>query len=66
MKPLSVKSSTYIDFNTEKHDEDYKFEVGEHIKLLKYKNNFAKGYTSIGLRKFLRLKELKLLFHGHM
>ena len=33
MKPLSVKSSTYIDFNTEKHDKDHEFEVGEHIKM---------------------------------
>ena len=37
MKHPNVKSSTYIDFNTEKHDKDRKFEAGEHIKISKYK-----------------------------
>ena len=39
--------------------------------MLEYQNRnmFAKGYTLldiIGLKKFLWLKNLKILFHGHM
>ena len=59
MKPPSVKSSTYIDFNTEKHDKDRKFEVGEHIKISKYKNNFVKGYTSNWSEEVFKIKRVK-------
>ena len=39
-----VKSSTYIDFDQENTKEDHKFEVGDHVRISKYKNIFAKGY----------------------
>ena len=45
MKPVAVNSSTYIDFNVEKNDKYPKFEVGDHVKISKNKNIFAKGYT---------------------
>ena len=45
MKPVDVKSNTYIDFNKENNEEDLKFEVGNHVRISKYKNIFAKGYT---------------------
>ena len=38
MKPVDVNSSTYIDFNVENNDEDPKFEVGDHVRVSKYKN----------------------------
>ena len=44
IKPVDVKSSTYIDFGKENNNEDPKFKVGGHVKILKYKNIFAKGY----------------------
>ena len=45
VKPVAVNSSTYIDFNEEKNDKNSKIQVGDHVKISKYKNIFAKGYT---------------------
>ena len=45
MKPADVKDSTYIDNEKEVNDKDPKFKVGDHIRISKYKNIFAKGYT---------------------
>ena len=45
MKPIDVKDNTYIDFNKEVNDNDPKFKVGDHVRISKYKNIFAKGYT---------------------
>ena len=45
MKPTDVKDNTYIDFQKEVNDKDPKFKVGDHVRISKYKNIFAKGYT---------------------
>ena len=45
MKPVDVKGNTYIDFKKEVNDKDPKFKVGDHVKVFKYRNIFAKGYT---------------------
>ena len=45
MKPVDVKDNTYIDFKKEVNDRDPKFKVGDHVRISKYKNIFAKGYT---------------------
>ena len=45
MKPVDVKDNTYIDFKKEVNDKDPKFKVSDHIRISKYKNIFAKGYT---------------------
>ena len=37
MKPTDVKSNTY-------HKKDLKFKVSNHVRILKYKNIFTKGY----------------------
>ena len=46
MKPIDVKDNTYIDFGNENSDKDPKFQVGDHVRISKYKNIFAKGYTA--------------------
>ena len=46
MKPVDVKDNTYIDFNRELNDKDAKFKVGDLERISKYKNIFAKGYTT--------------------
>ena len=46
MKPADVKDNTYIDFGKEVNDEDPKFNIGDHVRISKYKNIFGKGYTS--------------------
>ena len=45
LKPVDVKDDTYIDFKKEINDKDPKFKVGDHVRISKYKNIFAKGYT---------------------
>ena len=45
MKPIDVKDNTYLDSKKEVNDKDPKFKVGYHIRISKYKNIFAKGYT---------------------
>ena len=45
MKRADVKDNTYTDFNKEVNDKDPKFKVGDHVRISKYKNIFAKGYT---------------------
>ena len=45
MKPITVKDNTYIDSLNEVNDQDLKFKVGDHVRISKYKNIFAKGYT---------------------
>ena len=46
MKPIDVMSSWYIDFEVENNDKDAKFKVGDHVRISKHKNIFAKGYTT--------------------
>ena len=43
MKPIDVKDNTYIDSKKEVNDEDPKFKVGDHVRISKHKNIFAKG-----------------------
>ena len=45
MKSIDVKNNTYIYFGKEVNDSYPKFKVGDHIRISKYKNIFAKGYT---------------------
>ena len=45
MKPVDVKDNTYIDFEKKAKDKDPIFKVGDHVRISKYKNIFAKRYT---------------------
>ena len=45
MKPIDVKDNTYINTNKETNDKHPKFKVGDRVRISKYKNIFAKGYT---------------------
>ena len=46
MKPVDVKDNTYIDSTVfHSNDKDPKFKAGDHIKISKYKNIFAKENT---------------------
>ena len=46
MKPVDVKDNAYIDSSKEVNEKDPKFIVGDHVRISKYKNIFAEGYTS--------------------
>ena len=42
MKPIDVKDNAYVDFSKEVNDKDSKFKLGDHVRISKYKNIFAK------------------------
>ena len=45
MKPLDVISDSYTKYNVDSNGKDRKFKVGDHVRISKLKNIFAKGYT---------------------
>ena len=45
MKPKDVESKGFPEYIEETNKEDPKFKVGNHVRISKYKNIFAKGYT---------------------
>ena len=45
MKPIDVTSNSYAEYNEDSNEKDPKFKVGDHAKISKYKNIFAKEYT---------------------
>ena len=44
MKPVDVKDNKYIYFKKEVNDKNPKFKIGDHVRISKNKNIFAKGY----------------------
>ena len=59
MKPIDVKDNTYINIDKEVNDKDPKFQVGDHVRISKYKKNFAKGYTPNWPGEIFVIKEIK-------
>ena len=59
MKPTEVKDNTYIDSIKEVNDKDSKFKVGDHVRISKYKNIFAKGYSPNWSGEVFVIKEVK-------
>ena len=74
MKPVDVNDNTYIDSmelhsteldsrdlhpGKEVNDKDPKFKVGDHVRISKYKNIFAKGFTSDQSEEVFVIKKFK-------
>ena len=55
----------YIDIKKEVNDKNPKFEMGDHVRISKYKSIFAKEYTTNWSEGILLVK-LKILYHGHI
>ena len=45
MKAVDVMDDSYAEYNEDFNKKDPKFKVGDHVRISKYKNVFAKGYT---------------------
>ena len=45
MKPIDVTDDSYAEYNEDFNKKDPKFKVGDNVRISKYKNIFAKGYT---------------------
>ena len=56
-----------INYGKEVNDKDPKFLVGDHERISKYKNIFAKGYAPNWSEEiFVIKKKLRIEFHGLM
>ena len=49
----------HIDFKKEVNDKDTKFKVGDHVRISKCKNIFAKGYTPNWSEEVFVIKNVK-------
>ena len=49
----------YIDLNKENNKESPKFKLGDHVKISKYKNIFAKGYVPNWTEEVFVIKKVK-------
>ena len=45
IKPKDVNDDSFVEYNEETNKKSPKFRVGDHVRISKYKNIFAKGYT---------------------
>ena len=45
LKPKDIKDDSFAEYNEESNKKDPKFKVGDHVRISKFKNVFAKGYT---------------------
>ena len=59
MKPVDVKDNTYIDLKKEINHKDPKFNVGDNVRISKYKNIFAEGYTPNWPGEVFAIKKVK-------
>ena len=58
---VDVNSSTYIGFDEANIQKNPKFEVGDHVRILKYKKHFAKNYPPDSFKEAFTIKKLKTL-----
>ena len=60
VKPVDIKDNTYTDsIKLRSSDKDPKFKVADHIRIPKYKNIFAKGYTLNRSEEVFVIKKVK-------
>ena len=45
MKAVDVGDDFFAKYNEESNEKDPKFKVGDHVRISKFKNIFAKGYA---------------------
>ena len=58
MKPIDVKSNSYAEYNVDSNAKNPRFKIGDHVRISKYKNIFAKGYTPNWSEDFM-IKKIK-------
>ena len=59
MKPIDVKDNTYINADKEINNKGPMFKVGDHVRISKYKNIFAKGYMPNCREEVFLIKKVK-------
>ena len=59
MKPIEVTDDSYAEYNEDFNKKDPKFKVGDHVRISKHKNIFAKGYTPNWLEEVFVISKIK-------
>ena len=59
MKPIDVTSDSYAEYIEDFNKKDPKFKVGDHVRISKYKNIFAKGYFPNWLEEIFVVSGIK-------
>ena len=59
MEPVDVKSNAYIGSSKEINNKDPKLNIDIFLRISKYKNNFAKGYTPNWSEEAFVIKKVK-------
>ena len=59
IKPVDVKSNTYIESSKEINNKNPKFEIGDIVRISRYKNIFAKSYTPNWSEEVFVIKKVK-------
>ena len=59
MKPINVTSDSYAEYNEDSNQKGPKFRVGDRVRISKYKNIFAKGYTQNWSEEVFVVSKLK-------
>ena len=59
MKPIDVKRGSFVEYNEEYDKKDPKFKVGDHVRILKYNNIFAKGCAPNWSEEIFVIKQIK-------
>ena len=63
-KPAKAKPDAYIDFSVEYNVNNFKFKVGNYVRVLKNKNIFSKAYIKKWTKKVLLIKNVKGTYQG--
>ena len=59
MKPKDVTDSVFVEYSKESNKKDPKVKIGDHVRISKYKNVFAKGYTPNWSEEIFIIKQIK-------
>ena len=59
MKPIDVTSDSYADNNEDSSNRNPRLEVGDHVRISKYKNIFAKGNVPNWSEEIFVIKKVK-------
>ena len=59
MKPIDVTNDSFLEYNEESNKKDPKFTVGDHVRISKYKNIFAKLYSPNWRKEVFVINKIK-------
>ena len=59
IKPIDVTSDSYAEYNEDSNVTKPKFKVGDHVRISKYRNIFAKVYTQNWSKEVFVVSKIK-------